>query len=455
MDTQAVRSGDLTWAQRDWFFWVPLGAPAAFEANQNPRIPGFGAGRAHVVAAVRDLLLRHEGLRTLVTREGGALRQHVLPVDGARLAEAVVVTDEEPGGPVTAAAVRTAFDLGTRWPVLFVLHVAGERVREVGIVLDHSAVDAWGMRVLCGDLATAIRARARGREPMWRSEAEQPLDAARWEGSVAGERYRVRAEERWARTLTGLRESLGDHGPRDRGAVALSARPYHSCRLASGRLAAAATDLARTAGGSVSAAYLHAFGATICEVERSPAAGVFAFVLNRPSAGAMASVRKTIMHTPVAVPSVDAAPYGKAVAATAARQFDGHRFANLDPHVSERLCAHHLGPHHRTGVAFARFNFIDDSVVGPLANSRSLDAEGIRFQDPASHGRVTFGEAHMDGSEYLLTVQHGAAGALLTLSWREDTGWGPHAEGMLRHIERLMVWGASGAAERLPQLMNS
>ncbi|GAA4061227.1 condensation domain-containing protein [Nonomuraea soli] len=434
------RSGGLTWAQREWFMWVPPGSPNAFEANQTCVSPGYGAGLDHVITAVRDVLARHEGLRTLVSREpghaSGELRQHVQEVD-ERLADVIRVHRD--GGELGQAAWHP-FDLTAEWPVRVHVFTAGRRVRRIALVLDHSAVDAWAIRVLCSDLAAAIRARSSGLEPYGPREVEQPIDAAGWEASPQGRAHQARAERFWHARLTDLRGRLDGHRARPRASRSLSAEPYHSCRLASGRLAGAATALSAASGLPVASVYLAAFGVSVRRAEEAPAAGVFAFTANRLSPGAKASVRKAVMHAPVVVGD---GGLSDELHGCAAQQLHGHRFANLDPRESTRMCDELLGGHHRTGVAYARFNYIDDTVVGPLANSRSLDEEAIRYQDPAEQERLFHRRPRGDGAEYQLTVQHSTAGALLTLAWREDTGWGEQAEDMLRGLAELVVGEAS------------
>lgn len=436
------RSGRLTWAQQEWFIWLPPDSPSSYEDNQTFLLPGFDGSPDQVVAAIRDVLLRHEGLRTLVERTevGQEGRQHVCGVDD-RLAEVIAVTDEDPAGPVFDAAVRTSFRLGAQWPVLFTLFVDGGLVKRIGVVLDHSAADAWGVRVLCEDLARATRSRVRGRAPFGADLGivEQPLDAAEWEMSPAGLRYQQRAQEYWCRQLKELRRELDGYRPRDR---TPGEGVYRTCWLASGRAAGAAAALALTARVPISSAYLMAFGAAVCEVEGSPAAGLFTFAANRLSAGAKASVRKAVMQSPVIVPRPDAGSVAQALGRCAAQQLHGHRFANVDPYAARRHGAEILGDYDKTGVAYARFNYVDDSIVGGIANSRSLTKESIPFHDPAHQGVVRFDEPRAEGSEYLLAVQHGASGALLTLSWREDTGWGAQAEAMLWRIEEFLVKAA-------------
>lgn len=447
-----MRSGELTWAQREWFMWVPPDSPSGFEANQTCQVPCFGAELDQVLAAVRDVLTRHEGLRTIIGRAPDGLRQHVQPVE-ERLSEVIHVHRDRPD---LEGIAWHRFDLFSEWPIRVHLLTAGRRVRRAVIVLDHAAVDAWAIRVLCTDLAAAIRARAAGREPYGTQRPErfgpeerdphsphgpeQPIDAASWEASPEGVRHRRRAERFWRGRLGELRERLDGHRPRPRSAEGLSALPYHSCRLASGALAEAATAVSAGSGLPVASVYLAAFGVTVRRAEDGPAAGVFAFTANRLSPGAKASVRKATMFAPVVVGNGD---LRAELPGCAVQQLHGHRFANLDPYASIRLCDEVLGDYHRTGLAYSRFNYIDDSVVGPLANSRSLDEEAIRYQDPAEQGRLHHRRPRSDGAEYQLTVQHSPAGALLTLAWREDTGWGELAGAMLNGLADLVVGEAS------------
>lgn len=431
----STRSGPLTCAQREWFLDVGIDAdtPWSAAANFTSVVNASGARAGVALEAIGALLDRHEGLRTLLPVTGGGRReQHVYPA-AERLGEVVRIA---PTGPAAdeaiATASGTAFRLAEQPPVLFVLETAAGAVQRVGIVVDHSAIDAWGMRVLRNDLMQALRQRASG-QPAYdgRLAPEQPLDTAEWEASDAGRAYAERAEAHWRRQLGALRDGLA--GWRPSGGPAPAAPVLQSRWLASSRAARAAQAVATRTGMPVSAVYLTAFGSAIGEVESVPCAGIRSLSANRLSAATQASVRKAVMPVPVLVPATG--DLLASLPATASNQLHGHRFANVDPARAESIAAEVLGGHATTAAALARFNYIDASVVGSAANSRSLGADAIAFTDPAVQDRVGELADRPGGSRYILTVQHRPAAALLLLATHADTAWAPAAAGMLRHME--------------------
>ncbi|MFC4584871.1 condensation domain-containing protein [Sphaerisporangium corydalis] len=446
----AERHGRLTWAQHEWVQWIPTDSPTSFEDNICAAVPGRDAPREAVVAAVRDVVLRHEGLRSVIERgQGDRARQHVTPVD-AFLGDIIEVTGQDPGGPrFDTPWRRTCFRIGAEWPIKVVLFVRGAAVRRVDLVVDHVAIDPWAMTVLCRDLSLAIRSRAAGREPFAASPpAEQPIDAAEAEVTPAGQAYQRRALRYWERRLTGLRDGLDGFTPRaEPPAPPVPLTEYggfRSCWLTSRRAGEAAGVLARTRGISASAAFLLAFGAAVCAVEASPLAGLFAISANRLSAGAAGSVRKATMTLPVLVPRPTGATFARALADCAAQQLHGHRFANADPYATERMCEDVLGGLYKTAVAYPRFSYMDGSIAGDFGTAWS--ASRGAFDDE----EVTFAPPRLLGAKYMLTVLHRAEGAVLSLQWSDETHWGDGAEAMLRHMEDLMVWAASGQTAGMP-----
>ncbi|MFF5229291.1 condensation domain-containing protein [Dactylosporangium sp. NPDC000521] len=437
-----TRRGPLTCAQREWFLDVGIDAdsPWSSAANFTSVVDGAGAPVGVALAAIGDLLDRHEGLRTLLPVTGpGRREQHVLPA-AERLGEVVRVA---PAGAeadeAIAAAAATAFRLGEQQPVLFVLAVAAGAVRRIGIVADHSAVDGWGMRVLRGDFLQALRSRMSGRPAFdGRPAPEQPLETAEWEMSAPGRAHADRAEAHWRRQLGALRDGLSGWHPS--GGPAPADPVLRSRWLASAHAARAAQAVAARTGVPVSAVYLTAFGSAIGLVEGSPCAGVRTLAANRLSAGTQASVRKAVMPVPVLVPGTG--DLAARLAATASNQLHGHRFANLDPARAAAVSAEVLGELAGTGAAVARFNYIDASIVGSAANSRSLGAEAIPFTDPAVQDRVTEQPDRPGGSRYILSVQHRPGAALMTIACHGDTAWAPAAGDMLRHIEATLVRAA-------------
>ncbi|SNT55885.1 hypothetical protein SAMN05216276_106249 [Streptosporangium subroseum] len=485
--SSVIRSGRLTWAQQEWVHWVPTDTDTSFEDNICAVIPGRDVPVDHVVTAVRDVLVRHEGLRSLVHRAGQeGSRQYVCPVD-ERLDDVIQVTDEDVAGRrrFDTPWRRTCFRIGAEWPIKVVLYATGGLARRIDIVVDHVAIDPWGMRVLCDDLTRAIRSRAVGREPFGAERtgrvegAEQPIDVALSETSPAGLVYQRRALGYWEQRLLGFRKALDGHTPRS----GPSARPrspseqgafrfgkaldghtpppptseqgaFRSCWLVSRRAGQAAGAIARATGVSPSAAFLLAFGTAVCAVERSPQAGLFAISANRFSAGARRSVRKATMTMPVLVPAPargDAADsYRRALADCAAQQLYGHRFANADPYATERMCEEILEDLYKTGVAYPRFSYMDDSVTNDFNPVWPAEKDGFPGDVTADDRTVTFTPPRPLGARYMLTVLHRRAGAVLSLQWGDATGWGETAESMLLHIEDLMVWAASEYALDAP-----
>ncbi|WP_433223110.1 condensation domain-containing protein [Dactylosporangium sp. CS-047395] len=424
----STRRGPLTCAQREWFLDVGIDAdtPWSHAANFTGVLHGSGSRVDDVRAAIAAVLSRHEGLRTLLpVRSDGLREQHVLPV-AERLDEMVRIAP--PGSDALAEAAATPFRLSEQPPVLFVLESTGGAVARIGIVIDHAAVDGWGMRVLRTDFLQALR--GRGAFTDW-PVPEQPLETASWEASAPGRAYAERAESHWRRQLTALRDGLSDWRPP--GGAPVASPVLQSRWLASARAARSAESVAKRTGVPVSAAYLTAFGSAIGEVEGSPCAGIRALAANRLSAGTQASVRKAVMPVPVLVPR------GADLAVTAGNQLHGQRFANLDPYRAAALDREILGELAATGATAARFNYIDASIVGSAANSRSLGAEAIPFTDPAVQDRVMEQPDRPGGSRYILNVQHRPGAALLTLACHRDTTWAPAAADMLRHIEDALI----------------
>ncbi|MFC7585031.1 hypothetical protein ACFQYP_15775 [Nonomuraea antimicrobica] len=136
-------------------------------------------------------------------------------------------------------------------------------------------------------------------------------------------------------------------------------------------------------------------------------------------------MRKATMTMPVFVPAPARDSFAAALTACAAQQLQGHRFANADPAGTEAMCQEILAGLYGTGVAYPRFSFFEADL--PL---------------PAGAGEVVFSRPRLLGARYMLTVTHGPSSALLDLQYGDDTCWGPEAEGMLVHMEDLIVQAA-------------
>jgi amino acid adenylation domain-containing protein len=204
--------------------------------------------------AFRDVIDRHEVLRTRFPDVGGEPYQQILKTEetGWRLAAETV-----PAADLVRAvegAGRVAFDLARDIPIrATLLRTAGRSV--LVVTVHHIAGDGWSMRSLSRDLVSAYRSRVRGEAPEWPPLPVRYADYALWQQEVLGSEEdpdsRVSSQlAYWRRTLDGLPEELDLPADRPRPPVA-----GHQGRVAAleidGTGHAALADLARSADATV------------------------------------------------------------------------------------------------------------------------------------------------------------------------------------------------------------
>ncbi|MEV1120747.1 amino acid adenylation domain-containing protein [Actinosynnema sp. NPDC049800] len=150
--------------------------------------------RAALLAALGDVVARHEPLRTRYPEVGGEPVQHVLDAaDALRLlpdhVEAVAVAD--PAAEMTAATGHR-FDLahGLPWR-LWLFETGGDRPGSdehvLLLVVHHIAADGWSLAPLLRDLGTAYRARHAGVAPEFTPLPLQYADYALWQRDALGD----------------------------------------------------------------------------------------------------------------------------------------------------------------------------------------------------------------------------------------------------------------------------
>ncbi|MFK8844068.1 amino acid adenylation domain-containing protein [Streptomyces sp. Ac-502] len=124
-------------------------------------------------AAWRDVVTRHEALRTRFPETGG---QEV--TDPARTPlTAVPVTEDELPGALDAARARP-FDLAAGPPSRAALFALAPDDHVLQIVVHHIVADGWSTGLIARDLSTAYTARAAGGEPRWAPLPVQYADFA-------------------------------------------------------------------------------------------------------------------------------------------------------------------------------------------------------------------------------------------------------------------------------------
>ncbi|MEV7563407.1 amino acid adenylation domain-containing protein, partial [Streptomyces sp. NPDC089795] len=275
----------LSYAQRRlWFVHQMEGASATYNIPFVVRFDTALDAQA-LDAALRDVVGRHETLRTVFGERDGEPYQRVLDLAeaGVRLHVHDVTTDGFEAA--VTAALGHLFDLSDDAPLRVTLvrdPVGGEHA--LVVLLHHIASDEWSMGPFLRDLERAYAARCAGEDPELGVPAVQYADFALWQRELLGSArtpgsLAATQAAYWRTALAELPPETGLSTDRPRPAVAdpAGAMVFEAVPR---ELAAAVRSLARETGASVFmvvhaavAAVLHRLGAGEDIVLGSPVAG--------------------------------------------------------------------------------------------------------------------------------------------------------------------------------------
>ncbi|MEU1127793.1 amino acid adenylation domain-containing protein, partial [Streptomyces sp. NPDC005899] len=158
----------LSFAQRRlWFMHRFDGPSATYNIPLALRLRGTVDAGA-LEAALRDVVVRHESLRTVFGEdEAGVAHQKVLPAGGFELLMPVIDLAPEEMEDAVARAMGHRFDLATEIPIRATLFRGAPQEYVLALVTHHIAADGESMGPLARDLSRAYRARCEGAAPVW------------------------------------------------------------------------------------------------------------------------------------------------------------------------------------------------------------------------------------------------------------------------------------------------
>jgi amino acid adenylation domain-containing protein/thioester reductase-like protein len=172
--------------QRLWFLNRFEGPSATYNISMILNLTGT-VDAAALHEALRDLIVRHEALRTVFPEHQGRPRQVILDAEHTGFALRVdeAAGDGDARRRIDAAAAEP-FDVLVDLPIrATLLHTAREQYTLV-LVVHHIAADGWSLAPLARDLETAYRARITGDAPSWAPLPVQYADFTLWQHDLLG-----------------------------------------------------------------------------------------------------------------------------------------------------------------------------------------------------------------------------------------------------------------------------
>jgi amino acid adenylation domain-containing protein len=237
-----------------WFLYRLEGASANFNMAAALRLKG-GLDEPALEAALKDIVGRHEILRTIFPEEEGVAYQRVLSLEEAGSILRVEETEEEKLPERLAEAAATGLDLSCEIPFRVLVFRLASQEHVMLFLLHHIAGDAWSGLPFFRDFSLAYEARCRGQAPDLKPLHVQYADYTLWQRKQLGEDSDPASRlgqqlQFWRKALAGAPQELNLPADYSRPAVP-SYRGRRVVMRINAELHRKLTDLAQTHGVSL------------------------------------------------------------------------------------------------------------------------------------------------------------------------------------------------------------
>lgn len=378
----AWRNGRLNWLQQNWLRGDPQDPATAHENNLYRFVPTQECRVDRLIEVLAALIVRHESLRTVVDYDevSGAGVQWVSapPATAADIEHVVEVVDRDLCDQAARERMVSEFDIRSEWPVRFIVAERAGRAHGVHVLIDHSATDSWGLRILRRDLLAGLDdGWALGPESVSTSSVSQPLDVTAWEESPIGVKRSEITLGYWRDRLKEFRHFTNADQVGGQDSMVGTSRRY---RLESRRLGAAAAKAAARFSVSTETIFLCAFGWALGTVNETQAAGALGINLNRFRESDIGSVSLRFTCAPIVIPGPSAGAIEKVVKRVYSERMRSSSVGHAPPERIDAVIRDILPDALSPNVCGAYFNYITlsrqyDSNTGHDADQVLLDDE--------------------------------------------------------------------------------
>ena len=204
----------LSFAQRRmWLTHQMEGRAETYNISPAFRLTGT-LDQAALTAAIRDLIERHEPLRTIyVTDDQGEPHQRILSSAEASVQVPVVEVAPDDVSEVVGEFITHRFDLAAEIPFRATLYRCGPEDHLLVLLVHHIASDGVSGGLMARDMGIAYTARTDGRAPQWEPLPVQYKDYALWQRELLGDvtdpsSLAAAQAEYWREELAGVPQPL-------------------------------------------------------------------------------------------------------------------------------------------------------------------------------------------------------------------------------------------------------